>query len=163
VATEVLVDVEVNGVAHRVRVPPRLLLSDLLRDRLGLTGTHLACEQGVCGACTVLLDGRPVRSCLLFGVQVDGQQVTTVEGLGDEQSLHPVQQAFHDEHGMQCGFCTSGFLISTAAFLEEHPEPSDQEILDMLGGHLCRCTGYQNIIVAVRAAATAASRQEVPS
>jgi len=160
VATEVLVDVEVNGVAHQVRVPPRLLLSDLLRDRLGLTGTHLACEQGVCGACTVLLDGRPVRSCLLFGVQVDGQQVTTVEGLGDEQALHPVQQAFHDEHGMQCGFCTSGFLISTAAFLEEHPEPSDQEILDMLGGHLCRCTGYQNIIAAVRAAA---SRQEVPS
>ena len=159
-ATEVLVDVEVNGVAHQVRVPPRLLLSDLLRDRLGLTGTHLACEQGVCGACTVLLDGRPVRSCLLFGVQVDGQQVTTVEGLGDEQALHPVQQAFHDEHGMQCGFCTSGFLISTAAFLEEHPEPSDQEILDMLGGHLCRCTGYQNIIAAVRAAA---SRQEVPS
>lgn len=159
-ATEVLVDVEVNGVAHQVRVPPRLLLSDLLRDRLGLTGTHLACEQGVCGACTVLLDGRPVRSCLLFGVQVDGQQVTTVEGLGDEQALHPVQQAFHDEHGMQCGFCTSGFLISTAAFLEEHPEPSDQEILDMLGGHLCRCTGYQNVIAAVRAAA---SRQEVPS
>jgi carbon-monoxide dehydrogenase small subunit len=134
-------------------VAPRLLLSDLLREELDLTGTHLGCEHGVCGACTVLVDGQPVRACLMFAVQVDGCTVETVEGLGSDAALHPVQRAFNDNHGMQCGFCTPGFLMSTRAFLERTPDPTNEEMLDMLGGHLCRCTGYQNIIASVRQAA----------
>ncbi len=147
------IQVEVNGETYDALVAPRLLLSDLLREELDLTGTHLGCEHGVCGACTVLVDGQPVRACLMFAVQVDGCTVQTVEGLGSDSALHPVQRAFNDNHGMQCGFCTPGFLMSTAAFLERTPDPTDEEMLDMLGGHLCRCTGYQNIIASVRQAA----------
>ncbi len=147
------IQVEVNGETYDALVAPRLLLSDLLREELDLTGTHLGCEHGVCGACTVLVDGYPVRACLMFAVQVDGCTVQTVEGLGSDSALHPVQRAFNDNHGMQCGFCTPGFLMSTVAFLESKPEPTDEEMLDMLGGHLCRCTGYQNIVASVRQAA----------
>jgi carbon-monoxide dehydrogenase small subunit len=147
------IQVEVNGETYDALVAPRLLLSDLLREELDLTGTHLGCEHGVCGACTVLVDGQPVRACLMFAVQADGCTVQTVEGLGSDSALHPVQRAFNDNHGMQCGFCTPGFLMSTAAFLERTPDPTDEEMLDMLGGHLCRCTGYQNIIASVRQAA----------
>jgi aerobic carbon-monoxide dehydrogenase small subunit len=147
------IQVQVNGEVHDALVAPRLLLADLLREELDLTGTHLGCEHGMCGACTVLLDGRPVRSCLMFAVQADGCDVQTVEGLARDSELHPVQQAFNDNHGMQCGFCTPGFLISTVALLEANPDPTEDEVLDMLGGHLCRCTGYQNILASVRQAA----------
>ena len=149
-----LVSVTVNGRAYRRAVEPRLLLSDFLRHELGLTGTHVGCEHGVCGACTVLVDDQPARSCLMFAVQADGLNVTTVEGLGaSPEELHPVQQAFWDAHGLQCGFCTSGMLITTVALLREHPSPSDIEIRAALSGNLCRCTGYQNIVKAVRLAA----------
>ena len=145
--------VKVNGREYAESVPPRLLLSDFLRHRLGLTGTHIGCEHGVCGACTVLLDGEAVRSCLLLAVQTDGTAITTVEGLaGDEGRLHPVQQAFHEAHALQCGFCTPGFLMSVVAFLKDVPAPSDDEIRLGLAGNLCRCTGYQNIVRAVRMA-----------
>ena len=148
------ISLTVNATERHVSVPPRLLLSDLLRHRLGLTGTHVGCEQGVCGSCTVLLDGRPVRSCLLFAVQAEGTEVSTIEGVADEDaSLSTVQQAFSDNHAMQCGFCTSGFIMSIGAFLRAVPDPTDEQILEMLGGHICRCTGYQNIIAAVHAAA----------
>ena len=144
----------VNGTPRPVRVPARRLLSDALRHDLGLTGTHVGCEHGVCGACTVLLDGRPVRSCLVFAVSVAGQEVTTVEGLANEDgSLGPVQQAFVECHGLQCGFCTPGFVVSITAFLRDHPDPTDEEVRDGLSGNLCRCTGYQGIIAAVRLAA----------
>ena len=145
--------VRVNGREHAERVPPRLLLSDFLRHRLGLTGTHVGCEHGVCGACTVHLDGATVRSCLLLAVQADGAEVVTVEGLAPgPDRLHPVQEAFRLEHGLQCGFCTPGVLMTTAAFLRDTPHPTDDEIRRELGGHLCRCTGYQNILKAVRRA-----------
>jgi aerobic carbon-monoxide dehydrogenase small subunit len=147
------IQVEVNGQPYDALVAPRLLLSDLLREEFDLTGTHLGCEHGVCGACTVLVDGRPVRACLMFAVQVDGCSVRTVEGLATDNELHPVQRAFSDNHGMQCGFCTPGFLMSTVALLESTPEPTEAAMLDMLGGHLCRCTGYQNIVASVRQAA----------
>ena len=151
---EIDVALTVNDKPCRVSVPARLLLSDLLRHRLGLTGTHVGCEQGVCGACTVLLDGRPVRSCLLFAVQADGGEVRTIEGVASEDgTLSPVQQAFSDHHAMQCGFCTSGFIMSTEALLRDVPEPSDDQIVETLGGHVCRCTGYQNILAAVQGAA----------
>jgi carbon-monoxide dehydrogenase small subunit len=143
----------VNGVPRVVDVPPRRLLSDCLRHDLGLTGTHVGCEHGVCGACTVLLDGRPVRSCLLLAVSVDGQQITTVEGLADGEELSPVQQAFQDCHGLQCGFCTPGFLTTITAGLRENPQPAEDEARDMIAGNLCRCTGYQNIVAAVLRAA----------
>jgi aerobic carbon-monoxide dehydrogenase small subunit len=148
------VSVRVNGRDERRTVEPRLLLSDFIRHELGLTGTHVGCEHGVCGACTVLLDGETVRSCLLFAVQADGAEITTVEGLapGPDQ-LHPVQQAYWESHGLQCGFCTPGFLITTIALLRENPHPTDQEIREGLSGNLCRCTGYQNIVKAVRLAA----------
>ncbi len=145
--------VEVNGTAHDDTVAPRLLLCDYLRETLGLTGTHVACSVGTCGACTILLDGRPVRSCLMLAVQADGRAIATVESLGTETALHPIQRAFHEEQGLQCGFCTPGLLLSVASFLAAHPEPTDDEIVAMLGGHLCRCTGYRNILRAVRAAA----------
>jgi len=149
----VAVRLRVNGREHTAEVPPRLLLSDFLRYRLGLTGTHVGCEHGMCGACTVHLDGAPVRSCLLLAVQASGAELTTVEGLapGSDQ-LHPVQEAFRLEHGLQCGFCTPGFLMTVTAFLRECPNPSDEEIRRELSGHLCRCTGYQNIVRAVRRA-----------
>jgi carbon-monoxide dehydrogenase small subunit len=147
------VRVRVNGREHLRTVPSRLLLSDFLRDHLGLTGTHVGCEHGVCGACTVLLDGEPVRACLMLAVQADGHAITTVEGLApDEERLHPVQEAFREEHGLQCGFCTPGFLLTVVALLRETPAPTDQAIREALAGNLCRCTGYQNIVRAVRRA-----------
>jgi aerobic carbon-monoxide dehydrogenase small subunit len=149
----VAVRLRVNGRERVESVPPRLLLSDFLRYRLGLTGTHVGCEHGVCGACTVQLDGAPVRSCLMLAVQADGAELMTVEGLAPgPDRLHPVQEAFRQEHGLQCGFCTPGFLMTVTAFLRDHPTPSDQEIRRELAGHLCRCTGYQNIVRAVRRA-----------
>ena len=144
--------VTVNGQRYDRRVEPRLLLSDFLRHELGLTGTHVGCEHGVCGACTVLVDGQPARSCLMLAVQADGAEITTVEGLAKGDELHPVQAAFWEAHGLQCGFCTPGFLISTVALLRETPEPSEDELTSALSGNLCRCTGYQNIVRAVRLA-----------
>src|SRR5205085_4942410 len=142
-----LVSVRVNGVAHQRAVEPRLLLSDFLRHELRLTGTHVGCEHGVCGACTVLVDGEPARSCLMLTVQADGAQITTVEGLAPTaDALHPVQEAFWETHALQCGFCTSGMLISAVALLRARPRPSDDEIRQALSGNLCRCTGYQNIV-----------------
>jgi carbon-monoxide dehydrogenase small subunit len=139
-------------------VEPRLLLSDFLRHELGLTGTHVGCEHGVCGACTVLLEGAPVRSCLLFAVQADGHAVSTVEGMAPGPAeLAPLQAAFRDAHGLQCGFCTPGILMTMTAFLRDHPAPTDAEIREALGGHLCRCTGYRHIVDAVRLAAQRAA------
>jgi carbon-monoxide dehydrogenase small subunit len=144
----------VNGVSRTARVPSRRLLSDLLRHDLRLTGTHVGCEHGVCGACTVLLDGVAVRSCLMLAVTADGAGITTVEGLtGPDGALSPVQQAFADCHGLQCGFCTPGFLTTITAALENNPEPSPEEAREIIGGNLCRCTGYQNIVKAVLRAA----------
>ncbi len=148
------VALEVNGRPYEREAEPRLLLCDFLRHELGLTGTHVGCEHGVCGACTVLLDGEPVRSCLLLAVQADGHQVTTVEGLAeDPERLHPLQQAFRDAHGLQCGFCTGGILLTMLPFLAENPDPSEHEIRLALSGNLCRCTGYQHIVDAVKLAA----------
>jgi carbon-monoxide dehydrogenase small subunit len=144
----------VNGQVREATVEPRLTLADFLRERCRLTGTHLGCEHGVCGACTVLVDGEAVRGCLVFAVQADGADVTTIEGIaGADGGLSPVQQAFRDCHGLQCGFCTPGFVLSVTAFLRDHPDPSDDEIREGLSGNLCRCTGYQGIIAAVRRAA----------
>ena len=144
----------VNGTAHPVRVPGRRLLSDALRHDLGLTGTHVGCEHGVCGACTVLVDGRPVRSCLMFAVSAQDCEITTVEGLtAKDGSLGPVQQAFLECHGLQCGFCTPGFLTTITAGLAENPDPTEDEAREMIAGNLCRCTGYQNIVKSVLRAA----------
>jgi aerobic carbon-monoxide dehydrogenase small subunit len=144
----------VNGQSYTREVEPRLLLSDFLRHDLGLTGTHVGCEHGVCGACTVLLDGAAVRSCLAFAVQAGGHEVTTVEGLSnDPTDLHPLQASFWEAHGLQCGFCTPGILMTVVPFLEENSEPSEEEIRQALSGNLCRCTGYQFIVEAVRLAA----------
>ncbi len=145
----------VNGSEVARTVEVRRTLADFLREDLGLTGTHIGCEHGVCGACTVLLDGQPVRSCLLFAVQADGAEVTTVEALGTPDALSPLQQAFVDHHALQCGFCTPGFLMSATALLRDHPRPSDETIREVLGGHLCRCTGYAAIVEAVKAAGEA--------
>ena len=146
--------VVVNGVERRARVIPRMLLADLLRDELGLTGTHLGCEHGVCGACTVLVDGEPTRSCLVFAVQVDGARVDTVEGLaGEDGRLHPLQEAFRTRHALQCGFCTPGILMTLASYLAQSPAPSEREVREALSGNLCRCTGYQNIVAAALDAA----------
>ncbi len=148
------VRLQVNGATHSVRVPARRLLSDALRHDCGLTGTHVGCEHGVCGACTVLLDGRPVRSCLMLAVSAEGADITTVEGLTQpDGSLSPVQQAFSDCHGLQCGFCTPGFLTTITAGLREMPDPTEDDARDMIAGNLCRCTGYQNIVKAVLRAA----------
>jgi len=152
------IEVQVNGAARHDSVPPRLTLADFLRERCGLTGTHLGCEHGVCGACTVLVDGEAVRSCLVFAVQADGADVTTIEGIGPSGELTPVQAAFREHHGLQCGFCTPGFIVSVTAFLRDHPDPTDDEIRTALSGNLCRCTGYQGILVAVRAAASSSAR-----
>ena len=146
------VRLEANGETFDVAVEPRKTLADALREDCGLTGTHLGCEHGVCGACTVLLDGEPVRSCLLFAAQCDGREIRTVEGLADGDRLHPLQQAFWDHHGLQCGFCTPGFLMLAAAVLEQDPDIGDAELREAMSSNLCRCTGYQNIITAVRAA-----------
>jgi carbon-monoxide dehydrogenase small subunit len=154
VSDPVPVRLTVNGEQRRAVVEPRKTLADLLREDLGLTGTHVGCEHGVCGACTVLLDGAAVRACLLFAVQAQSREVVTIEGLTPpEGGLSGVQQAFREEHGLQCGFCTPGFVVSVTAFLDENPEPTDEQILEALSGNLCRCTGYQGIVRAVRAAA----------
>ena len=160
--TEELHDVRlrVNGAVHEVRVPARRLLSDALRHECGLTGTHVGCEHGVCGACTVLVDGRPMRSCLMFAVSAVDVDITTVEGLTEpDGSLSPVQQAFSDCHGLQCGFCTPGFLTTIAAGLAENPDPTEDEARDMVAGNLCRCTGYQNIVASVLRAAEIGSER----
>jgi carbon-monoxide dehydrogenase small subunit len=149
------VTITVNGTTHRLEVEPRKILADVLREDLGLTGTHLGCEHGVCGACTVIIDGDAVRSCLQFAVQADGAAVTTVEGLADGDELTAVQQAMADHHGLQCGFCTPGVVVSMTALLDANPDPSDEQIREGMSGNLCRCTGYQGIIEAVRQAATA--------
>jgi aerobic-type carbon monoxide dehydrogenase small subunit (CoxS/CutS family) len=146
------IKVTVNGVAYEREVEPRLLLSDFLRHTLGLTGTHVGCEHGVCGACTVLLDGDSVRACLLFAVQVDGAQVETVEGLGTIGRLNALQEAFHAHHALQCGFCTPGMLITATDLIRKYPLASDDDIREGLSGNLCRCTGYEHIVRAIRAA-----------
>ena len=147
------VTVTVNGAQYERTVEPRLLLSDFLRHHVGLTGTHVGCEHGVCGACTVLFDGEPVRSCLMFAVQANGHEITTVEALGTPENLHPLQQAFWDAHAVQCGFCTPGVLMSLVPFLETNPDPTEEEIREAISGNLCRCTGYQHIVDAVQLAA----------
>lgn len=149
----VIVRITVNGVEYERSVEPRLLLSDFLRNDLGLTGTHVGCEHGVCGACTVLVNGDSVRSCLFLAIQLDGAKVETAEGLGTAQALHPVQKAFHDCHALQCGFCTPGMLMTTIDLLRKSPLANDEDIREGLSGNLCRCTGYQNIVRAVRQAA----------
>jgi carbon-monoxide dehydrogenase small subunit len=156
--------VTVNGVARAARVPARRLLSDMLRHDLRLTGTHVGCEHGVCGACTVLADGEPIRSCLTFAVMVDGAAITTVEGLaGADGELSPVQQAFRECHGLQCGFCTPGFLLLATDLLARRPDPGDDEITEALGGNLCRCTGYVNIVRSVRRAADLLADPDAPA
>ncbi len=151
---DIEIELQVNGETNRATVPPRLTLADYLRERCGLTGTHLGCEHGVCGACSVLLDGEAVRACLMFAVQADGREVTTIEGLGGpDGGLSPLQAAFRDHHGLQCGFCTPGFVVSATALLRDTPDPTDEQIREGLSGNLCRCTGYQGILAAVRAAA----------
>jgi carbon-monoxide dehydrogenase small subunit len=150
------ITVTINGTRRTVAVEPRRTLADFLREDCRLTGTHLGCEHGVCGACTVLLDGAAVRACLMFAVQADGGEVTTIEGLTPpDGELSTVQRAMHEAHGLQCGFCTPGFVVSITAFLRDHPDPTDEEVRDGLSGNLCRCTGYQGIIAAVRLAASA--------
>ena len=145
--------VEINGTTHEREVEPRLLLSDFLRHELGLTGTHVGCEHGVCGSCTVLLDGEPVRSCLVLAIQTQGRRLETVEGLATNGELHPLQEAFWEKHGLQCGFCTAGILMTMVPFLAENPAPDEREIRYALSGNLCRCTGYQHIVEAVKRAA----------
>ncbi len=152
---EVVVSVNVNGKTRRALVEPRKTLADFIREDCALTGTHLGCEHGVCGACTVLLDGQAVRSCLLFAVQASGAEVTTIEGLTPPEGLSPIQEAFRQNHGLQCGFCTPGFIVSVHAFLAANPRPTLEQIREGLSGNLCRCTGYQGIIRAVESAAGA--------
>jgi carbon-monoxide dehydrogenase small subunit len=147
------VTVTVNGTQYERTVEPRLLLSDFLRHELGLTGTHVGCEHGVCGACTVLFDGEPVRSCLMFAVQANGHEILTVEGLGTMDNLHPLQEAFREAHAVQCGFCTPGILMGLVPFLEGNPNPTEEDIREAISGNLCRCTGYQHIVDAVQLAA----------
>jgi carbon-monoxide dehydrogenase small subunit len=153
----------INGRDHAIRVEPRRTLVDAIRDECGQTGTHIGCEHGVCGACTIILDGDAVRSCLMFAVQADGKKIRTVEGLADGDTLHPLQQAFIDHHGLQCGFCTPGFLMLAVNALERQPDIGDDALLDILSANLCRCTGYQNIIRAVRAAAAQMRGTKAPA
>jgi carbon-monoxide dehydrogenase small subunit len=152
-AEKVPVTLTINGRNHAIQVEPRKTLVDAIREDCGLTGTHIGCEHGVCGACTIILDGEAVRSCLMFAVQANGKAVRTVEGLANGKSLHPLQRAFMAHHGLQCGFCTPGFLMLAASVLERRPDIDDEELLDVLSSNLCRCTGYHNIVRAVRAAA----------
>ncbi len=147
------INLTVNGRSHAVSVAPRKTLADVIREDCGQTGTHLGCEHGICGACTVIVDGAPVRSCLMFGVQADGSEIRTVEGLANGSELHPMQRAFTEHHALQCGYCTPGFLMLATSVLEREPDISDDDLLDVLSSILCRCTGYVNIIKAVRAAA----------
>ena len=150
---QVALRLKVNGLDHEALVEPRLTLADFLRTDLGLTGTHLGCEHGVCGACTVLLNGEAVRSCLLFAAQAQGHEVTTIEGIAQGGELHPIQEAFWEQHGLQCGFCTPGFILSACNLLQENADPTDEEIQAAISGNLCRCTGYQSIVASVKAAA----------
>ena len=147
------VEATVNGERHSADVEPRLLLVHLLRDTFGLTGTHIGCDTSSCGACAVLVDGVPVKSCTMFAVQAGGAEITTVEGLMDGAAHHPIQDGFHEEHGLQCGFCTPGMMVTALALLRENPDPSEQEIRWAISGNICRCTGYQNIVKAVQFAA----------
>jgi carbon-monoxide dehydrogenase small subunit len=147
------ITVTVNDTRHELEVEPRELLVYVLRERLGLTGTNVGCDTTSCGACTVLLDGESVKSCTVLAVQADGRGVTTIEGLSDDGRMHPVQQAFHEQHALQCGYCTPGMVMATVSLLSEHPDPSEEEIRSALEGNLCRCTGYVNIVKAVRQAA----------
>lgn len=150
-----VIQVEINGVVRTDAVEPRMLLVHYLRDHLGLTGTHIGCDTSQCGACTVLLDGEAVKSCTIFAVQANGRAITTIEGLAEPGGLHPVQEAFREEHGLQCGYCTPGFIMSTVSLLNKNPDPADDEILTGLSGNICRCTGYLNIVNAVKTAASA--------
>jgi carbon-monoxide dehydrogenase small subunit len=152
-ATKAPITLTINGRRHAITVEPRRTLADAIREDCGQTGTHIGCEHGVCGACTVIVDGEPVRSCLMFAAQAEGKPIRTVEGLAKGDELHPMQRAFMEHHGLQCGFCTPGFLMLTVGVLEREPDIGDEELLDILSSNLCRCTGYQNIIKAVRAAA----------
>ncbi len=152
------IELKVNGIAYHETVEPRRLLVDFLRDHLGLTGTHIGCEHGVCGACTVLVDGQSVRACLMLAVQADGAEVTTVEGLARDGKLHPLQEAFWEHHALQCGFCTPGMLLTALELLQTNRKPEPDAIRDAIAGNLCRCTGYQNIVTAIQAAAQAAGR-----
>ncbi len=154
------ITVTVNGAEHSLEVEPRLLLVHFLRERLGLTGTHVGCDTTSCGACTVLVDGVPVKSCTQFAVQVNGKAVQTVEGLAQGGALHPIQEGFREEHGLQCGFCTPGMMLVSSALLAENPNPSEEEIRWAISGNICRCTGYQNIVKAVQ---WAANKMEEPS
>jgi len=147
------ITVTVNGTTYQRTIEPRMLLSDFLRHELSLTGTHVGCEHGVCGTCTVLLDGESVRSCLMFAVQTEGHDVRTVEDLGTVENMHPLQEAFHEAHGLQCGYCTPGFLMTLVPFLEQNPSPTEEEIREAISGNLCRCTGYQKIVESVKLAA----------
>lgn len=147
------ITVTINGTSHQLAIDPRRSLADVIREEAGLTGTHLGCEHGVCGACTILLDGEPSRSCLMLGAQADGAEITTIEGLADDDgTMHPVQQAMHESLSFQCAFCSPGFLLSTVALLRDNPTPSEQEIREELSGNLCRCTGYQSIVEGVETA-----------
>ena len=148
------VTVTVNGARYERFVEPRLLLADCLRHELGLTGTHVGCEHGVCGSCTILFDGKPVRSCLMFAIQAQGHEILTVESLGTPDHLHPLQAAFQEKHALQCGFCTPGFLMTLVPFLADNPQPTEAEIREAISGNLCRCTGYQHIVEAVHLAAS---------
>ena len=154
----------INGQVYQKEIEPRMLLSDFLRHELGLTGTHVGCEHGVCGACTILFDGEPVRSCLTFAVQADGRELMTVEGLAESiDQLHPVQQGFWEAHGLQCGFCTPGILMTLVPFLKENLDPTEEQIREVISGNLCRCTGYQHIVDAVKLAAEFSRREQEAS
>ena len=155
------ISVIINGKEYQREVEPRTLLSDFLRHDLGLTGTHVGCEQGVCGSCTIMFNGQPVRSCLMLAVQASGHDLQTVEGLGTPDNMHPIQEAFHEAHGLQCGFCTPGFLMTLVPYLEQNRDPSEEEIRAALSGNICRCTGYQHIVDAVKLAAERLQSSEV--
>src|SRR5213082_818387 len=146
------INIKVNGVGHQDEVEPRVLLVHYLRDVLGLTGTHVGCETSICGACTIMLDSQAVKSCTMFAVQADGADITTIEGLATNGEFHPMQQAFHENHGLQCGYCTAGMVMAAVSLLEEHPNPTEADVREGLEGNLCRCTGYHNIVKAVLAA-----------
>src|SRR5256714_2118387 len=162
-ATPVRVTINVNGEQRTDEIEPRLLLVHFLRDHLGLTGTHVGCDTSNCGACTVHLDGAAVKSCTVLAVQADGAKVTTIEGLGSADDLHPVQEAFWEHHGLQCGYCTPGMIMAAADLLERNPDPSEQEVREALAGNLCRCTGYHNIVKAVLAAPKSPCRGDAAS
>jgi carbon-monoxide dehydrogenase small subunit len=159
-ATKKLVRVKLNGREHQAEIEPRLLLVHFIRDVLGLTGTHIGCDTTNCGACTVLLDGRPIKSCTVFAIQAEGREIRTIEGVANNGQLHPLQEGFKEEHGLQCGFCTPGMILSAYALLEKNPHPSEEEIRWGISGNLCRCTGYQNIVKAVQYAANKMSGEK---